>query len=827
MFRPSQVDVVALQETWLNENIADSDVDIKGFSVFRTDRKHSQKEKGGGVLLYVSNNFCERKTRVVKQLANDNLDLIAVLLNEKIVIVSVYVNHTYNKSAAVETISEVANDWNSKHIFICGDMNRAPIRTALGIHGLTNVVQFPTRKAAFLDQIWTNAKQDMLIVEERAKLGDHKLISVRNKYSKYGCPRKWKKRKVFELNEDKMRCELETTDWNVFTAIEDLDDMCETITAYVNFCERSCYTDYTFLEDEVTGQVTTSEIKHARRRRERAFRLGDDDQFKHWSKIANEKIAELQGKILLQLRMKDSRQYWKTMKTTAGITKERLKLDGNLTLDDLNEFFLRYEKKESLQMPANVTGLNTPPPNLTDDDVVNLLRRLKSKNARGSDGMACKTLRTFRNELKNPVGKILNGCLSERRIPKSWTKIKITPEPKGNTQKVSEPKQVRPIGQTPALLKVLEYKLLMELKSCRTEDLDKQQFAYKTGVSTADALEFVIEQIVQGLAEEHTVVRVLYLDYSSAFNTISRQEILDLIADKLQASPWLVEIMFSYLQERQQYVTLLKEKSNEKSCCRGVIQGAVLSPFLFTLITDDLRSKWKKINYVKFSDDTCVIAKIQDNEDFEMYQNAVNEVEDWSNIHSLSLNPPKTYELEFCNKNFKNPFINKRIMVGNELICPQTSVRHLGIHFDQKLKFDIHVSKILKSVKGKIFQAIRLMKGCRRKVIVKDFVLTCIIPVLTYCFHIYCHFLTKKLLMEIKNVLKYLSKLMNIKLDEFIKYIEMKVNDSAIKMFKKNVTRGRRGKVIMPRVLKAMGQKTLKIKSLEALKNGCDYFCFP
>ena len=48
--------LLCLSETWLTENTLDTNVDLPGFTTVRADRdaKHSNKQKGGGLLLFVN-----------------------------------------------------------------------------------------------------------------------------------------------------------------------------------------------------------------------------------------------------------------------------------------------------------------------------------------------------------------------------------------------------------------------------------------------------------------------------------------------------------------------------------------------------------------------------------------------------------------------------------------------------------------------------------------------------------------------------------------------------------------------------------------------------
>ena len=47
------VDLTAITESWLENSMADSELNISGYTIFRKDRRLERNAKGGGVLLYV------------------------------------------------------------------------------------------------------------------------------------------------------------------------------------------------------------------------------------------------------------------------------------------------------------------------------------------------------------------------------------------------------------------------------------------------------------------------------------------------------------------------------------------------------------------------------------------------------------------------------------------------------------------------------------------------------------------------------------------------------------------------------------------------------
>ena len=51
-------DIVAITESWTSDNNPDSEISIDGYTIFRKDRKHINKTRGGGCLMYIKVNKC-------------------------------------------------------------------------------------------------------------------------------------------------------------------------------------------------------------------------------------------------------------------------------------------------------------------------------------------------------------------------------------------------------------------------------------------------------------------------------------------------------------------------------------------------------------------------------------------------------------------------------------------------------------------------------------------------------------------------------------------------------------------------------------------------
>ena len=51
------LDILAVIESWANDNIADSELQINGYTLYRKDRNSVRDDRGGGVLLYIKSEY--------------------------------------------------------------------------------------------------------------------------------------------------------------------------------------------------------------------------------------------------------------------------------------------------------------------------------------------------------------------------------------------------------------------------------------------------------------------------------------------------------------------------------------------------------------------------------------------------------------------------------------------------------------------------------------------------------------------------------------------------------------------------------------------------
>ncbi len=103
-------------------------------------------------------------------------------------------------------------------------------------------------------------------------------------------------------------------------------------------------------------------------------------------------------------------------------------------------------------------------------------------------------------------------------VPACLKKSTIVPIPKKN--KITCLNDWRLIALTPNFCKCFEKLVRDNICSVLPASLDPLQFAYCSNRSTDDAIAFTLHTALSHLENKNTYVRKLFVDYSSAFNTI-------------------------------------------------------------------------------------------------------------------------------------------------------------------------------------------------------------------------------------------------------------------------------------------------------------------
>ena len=288
----------------------------------------------------------------------------------------------------------------------------------------------------------------------------------------------------------------------------------------------------------------------------------------------------------------------------------------------------------------------------------------------------------------------------------------------------------RPVALTPIISKCFERLVLAHLKTCLPPTLDPFQFAYRQNRSTEDAISTALHSALSHLDNSNTYVRMLFIDFSSAFNTIIPSKLITKLTE-LGINTSLCTWIQDFLTNRPQSVRLDEHTSSTLTLNTGVPQGCVLSPLLYSLFTYDCTTIHGSNTIVKFADDTTVIGLISNNDE-TAYREEVQHLTAWCANNNLALNTKKTKELIVDFRKSRGG-THTPIRINGTEVERVTSYRFLGVHISEDLSWTLNTSKLIKKAHQRLFFLRKLKKAHLSPQILVNFYRSIIESILTNC----------------------------------------------------------------------------------------------
>ena len=152
--------------------------------------------------------------------------------------------------------------------------------------------------------------------------------------------------------------------------------------------------------------------------------------------------------------------------------------------------------------------------------------------AAGPDKLSPRVLKLCSNQLAYIFSVLYNMCFSDRPV-------------------ISCMNDLRPIALTSVPMKVCERLVLNDLKLKVAPHLDPMQFAYQNDRNTEDAILTLLELLYSHLERTRfgNSARVMFFDFSSAFNTIQPHLLVKKLLD-INVPCGLIQWTLDYLTNR-------------------------------------------------------------------------------------------------------------------------------------------------------------------------------------------------------------------------------------------------------------------------------------
>ncbi len=526
--------VICLTETWMSAMVPDSAIELTGFSVHRSDRMEelTGKSRGGGVCFYINNLWCdERNIHSIKSFCSPDLEFHTLLCRPfwlpreftAIIITAVYITPPppppppppqANTDQAIKELYRNISEQETTHpdaaFIITGDFNKANFRTIAPKYFQHVTINTPGDRT--LDHCYSPFRD---AYKSLPRPPFHHCIALRT----IQC---WSDQSDATLQD----C-FDHVDWDMFRAAsdDDIEAYSDSVTCFIRKCIDVVLTKTIRIYPNQKPWIN-SDVRSALSARTSAFKSGNSDDRKQASYDLRRSIKAAKrtykNKVEEHFNNNNPRSMWQGINNITGFKGNKpatVNIAASLP-DELNTFYARFEADNTAHTESAHTAAaeEVSPLTLSVADVTRSFKRVNIRKAVGPDGIPGRVLKACAFQLAGVFTDIFNLSLSLSVVPACFKKSTIVPIPKKN--KITCLNDWRPVALTPIFSKCFEKLVREHICSVLPASLDPLQFAYRSNRSTDDAIAFTLHTALSHLENKNTYVRMLFVDYSSAFNTI-------------------------------------------------------------------------------------------------------------------------------------------------------------------------------------------------------------------------------------------------------------------------------------------------------------------
>lgn len=337
-------------------------------------------------------------------------------------------------------------------------------------------------------------------------------------------------------------------------------------------------------------------------------------------------------------------------------------------------------------------------------EVERAVMSLKKGKSPGIDNVEVEVLQKTWCVIWESVIHLLNNCLEKGIFPKAWKVGKVIILKKSGDRVETNAKAYRPIMLLPVLGKLFE-KLLVGRLMCKVNTsgvFSDKQYGFRPKLSTEDAIVNLVNKVQSSSAK---YVLGIFLDISGAFDNLWWPSVMNELK-RYDCQRNIYKTLYSYFKDRTA-VIVDKFGRTEKNITKGCPQGSVLGPQIWNIVFNG--SMNEEVDELAFADDKVILIYGKSRADLERKgQKAMDFMIEWCKRSKMDLSAEKTVLLQLKGKYDSNR--PPTIKADGRSLKMVTSVKHLGVDFDERLGVTTHVNRICENTKNLSYALARVAK---------------------------------------------------------------------------------------------------------------------
>lgn len=371
-------------------------------------------------------------------------------------------------------------------------------------------------------------------------------------------------------------------------------------------------------------------------------------------------------------------------------------------------------------------------PDILTFEVELALKEMKNNKSVGPDNINVEMLKALDSYGIEKLTTLCNGIYQSGNIPQDLLESVFITLPK--KPKANECGDFRTISLMSHVIKVILKILLNRNQQKLFNESGNYQFGFKKGSGTREAI-FCMRMITEKCLEKGKDIYCCFIDYAKAFDRVHHLQLINCL-EQIGIDGKDLRVITNLYWQQKACVRIEEETSNQTAIKRGVRQGCVASPSLFSVYTENIFKEIKdlrginigghNINNIRYADDTVLLAENEND-----LQILLNTIQVKSTQYGLDMNVKKTKTMVISRKEVI-PNIN--IYVNGENLEQVTNFKYLGQNLFQNGKCISEIKQRIEIARARFHEMDPVLKSHKISLSTRMRLVKCyVFSALSYC----------------------------------------------------------------------------------------------